>query len=114
MPRDIRPFHPQLTQCQHHGLRFGHRSRAERSNENVGVVRLPLGKRGQGGSWTKLNHASTSFGQQTLESGGETSGHTHVRLPAKTKELLLLQDEAQKASGPEEVTLNKKIADKAK
>ena len=39
---------------------------------------------------------------------------THERLPAKTKELLLLQDEAQKASGPEEVTLNKKIADKSK
>jgi len=39
---------------------------------------------------------------------------THVRLPAKTKELLLLQDQAEKASGPDEVALNKKIADKSK
>jgi hypothetical protein len=39
---------------------------------------------------------------------------THERLPAKTKELLILQDEAQKASGPDEVALNKKIADKSK
>lgn len=38
---------------------------------------------------------------------------THARLPAKTKELLLLQDEAQKACGPEEVALNKKIAEKS-
>lgn len=38
----------------------------------------------------------------------------HEQLPAKTKELLLLQDEAQKASGPKEVALNKKIADKSK
>jgi hypothetical protein len=37
----------------------------------------------------------------------------HEQLPAKTKELLLLQDEAQKATGPEEVALNKKIADKS-
>lgn len=37
----------------------------------------------------------------------------HKRLPEKTKDLLRLQDEAQKASGPEEVVLNKKIADKS-
>lgn len=38
---------------------------------------------------------------------------THKRLPEKTKDLLRLQDDAQKASGLEEVALNKKIADKS-
>ena len=45
---------------------------------------------------------------------GDADVETHDQLPAKTKELLLLQDQAQKASGPDEVALNGKIADKSK
>lgn len=39
---------------------------------------------------------------------------THDLLPAKTKELLQLQDQAQKASGPDEVAITKEIAEKSK
>ena len=35
------------------------------------------------------------------------------RLPAKTKELVILQDQAAKATGPENVALNRKIRGKA-
>jgi hypothetical protein len=34
------------------------------------------------------------------------------QLPAKTKELSLLKDQAEKATGPENVALNRKIRDK--
>jgi hypothetical protein len=36
------------------------------------------------------------------------------QLPAKTKELELLKDQAEKATGQESVALNKKIRDKSK
>ena len=39
---------------------------------------------------------------------------THEQLPAKTKELLLLQDQAEKSTGQENVDLNKMIRDKPK
>ncbi|MEY4917016.1 MAG: hypothetical protein RL616_929 [Verrucomicrobiota bacterium] len=39
---------------------------------------------------------------------------THARLPAKTKELELLQHHAEKATGKESIALNKIIAEKSK
>lgn len=39
---------------------------------------------------------------------------TFEQLPAKTKELELLKDQAEKATGEESVALNKKIQDKSK
>ncbi len=39
---------------------------------------------------------------------------TFEQLPAKTKELELLMDQAEKSTGPESVRLNKMIQDKAK
>ena len=35
------------------------------------------------------------------------------QLPAKTKELSLLQDQAEKTTGPENAAVNRKIRDKA-
>lgn len=39
---------------------------------------------------------------------------TFEQLPAKTKELELLQDQAEKAAGPEHAALHQKIRDKSK
>jgi hypothetical protein len=39
---------------------------------------------------------------------------TFERLPAKTKEAVMLKDQAEKTTGPESVALNKTIRDKAK
>ena len=39
---------------------------------------------------------------------------TFEQLPAKTKELELLKDQAEKATGPESVALNTAIRDKSK
>ena len=39
---------------------------------------------------------------------------TFEQLPAKTKELELLKDQAEKATGQESVDLNKRIRDKSK
>jgi hypothetical protein len=39
---------------------------------------------------------------------------TFEQLPAKTKELELLKDQAEKANGQESVALNKMIRDKSK
>lgn len=39
---------------------------------------------------------------------------THEELPAKTKELELLQHQAEKATGKETIALNKIIAEKSK
>ena len=38
---------------------------------------------------------------------------TFEQLPAKTKELDLLKDQAEKATGPESVALNKTIQDRS-
>lgn len=39
---------------------------------------------------------------------------TFARLPAKTKELSLLQDQAEKSTGPEKEAVNKKIDRKSR
>ena len=39
---------------------------------------------------------------------------THARVPAKTKELELLQHQVEKATGKEAIALNKIIAEKSK
>jgi hypothetical protein len=39
---------------------------------------------------------------------------THARLPAKTRELELLQHQAEKATGTETIALNQIIAEKSK
>jgi len=36
------------------------------------------------------------------------------RLPVKTKELLILEDQAEKSTGPEKIDLDKKVRDKSK
>lgn len=39
---------------------------------------------------------------------------TFEQIPAKTKELLILQQEAEKATGPAAIALNKSVREKAK
>jgi hypothetical protein len=50
----------------------------------------------------------------TLEKNLGRDLDTFEQLPAKTKELELLQDRAEKTSGPENVAIHKKIRAKSK
>ena len=52
----------------------------------------------------ELPKAERDFGQDLK---------TFEQLPAKTKELELLKDQAEKATGAESVALNKRIRDRA-
>ena len=51
--------------------------------------------------------------QETKKDAGKDL-KTFEQLPGKTKELLILGDQAEKATGQESVALNKKIRDKSK
>jgi len=51
--------------------------------------------------------------QETKKDAGKDL-KTFEQLPAKTKELLLLGDQAEKATGQESVALNKRIRDTSK
>jgi len=50
--------------------------------------------------------------QQTKKDAGNDL-KSFEQLPVNTKELLVLQDQAEKATGQESVVLNKKIRDKS-